>query len=447
MIRYRFLETPAGKITFGAFLFVMLLLARDTMITTAILGFTKSQFLMLGLICLFGLAFLWVNRKEWKNLLLDKRMPVFLISALILLLPMVLKRDWQMMYFSILICLFFAVFLTFFTSLRDVAKYYVVFMAALGVYSMIATYVLREFAQAGIWDVPVFYNASGWDFYNFGLCFSVTWELWHRNFGIFREPGVYQFFLLLALYLNNYAVSWKKDWQIWLVNIILAVTMVTTFAIGGYAETALLAVFVFFDQKWYRKKAGKVVIGLVLLAFAGVAVHFLYLWKTSWLEYSVYFELYDMFARLTTDSDSAVDRMDAILTNLRFIFQNPLVGNPLGEVLHGTNHNTSSTLILYAILGVAGGTLNVAAWIALTWKKERNLIANVILLGILFMSFNTQNLVADVFFWLFPYMALVEWILPKFTLSERKVCVYGTGTAEKSPADPAGNCERDQTGL
>ena len=36
----------------------------------------------------------------------------------------------------------------------------------------------------------------------------------------------------------------------------------------------------------------------------------------------------------------------------------------------------------------------------------------LILLLILFLSFNTQNLVANVFFWLFPMMALVERGLP-----------------------------------
>ena len=36
----------------------------------------------------------------------------------------------------------------------------------------------------------------------------------------------------------------------------------------------------------------------------------------------------------------------------------------------------------------------------------------LVLLLILFMSFNTQNLTANVFFWLFPMMALVERGLP-----------------------------------
>jgi formate/nitrite transporter FocA (FNT family) len=107
-----------------------------------------------------------------------------------------------------------------------------------------------------------------------------------------------------------------------------------------------------------------------------------------------------------------LDRQDAVATNLQFFVKNPLVGDRIAEVLHGTNHNTSSTMLLFAILGIAGGTLNVAAWIALLWKRERNIAGNLILLVILFLSFNTQNLVANVFFWLFPMMALVERGLP-----------------------------------
>ena len=40
------------------------------------------------------------------------------------------------------------------------------------------------------------------------------------------------------------------------------------------------------------------------------------------------------------------------------------------------------------------------------------MFGNLLLLVIFLMSFNTQNLVADVFFWLFPVMALVERGLP-----------------------------------
>ncbi len=419
MRQYPYLQSKAGKAVFGVFLFAMLLLARDTLVTSCLIGFTKSQFLMLALICVLGLGFLIVNRRELKHILTDRRMFAFALSALVLLIPMLIKRDWQMMYFSILICLFFAVFLTYFISYKEVARYYVVTLTALGLYSIFATYVLREFAQAGIWKVPVFYNSTGWDFYNFGLCYAVTWEFWNRNFGIFREPGVYQFFVLLALYLNNYAVSWKKNWQLWAVNFSLAAVMITTFAVGGYIEMGLFVVFLYFDKKWYKEKLGKLAGCAAIAAVFAVVVHIFVKIHQPYFEMTVYYEFYDMFLRLTTDSDSLVDRLSAIFTNAKLFLQNPIVGDTIANVLHGTAHNTSSTLILYAVLGVLGGTLNVAAWCALTWKQERNLFGNLFLLLILFMSFNTQNLVADVFFWLFPYMALAQRTLPMLNFSKK----------------------------
>lgn len=421
MKRYSLMETKWGKVVFGIFLFAMLLLARDTLISSCLIGFTKSQFLMLGLICLFGLVFLIRNRASWKEILTDRRMVMFAASALILLIPMLGKRDWQMMYFSILLCLFFAVFLTYFVTLQEVAKYYVIILAVLGAYSLVGMYVLKDLvADCVIW-VPIFTNSAGMQFYNFGLTYVVPWEYWHRNFGIFREPGVYQFFLILGIYLNHYAVSWKRNAMMWLVTAVLTVTMISTFAIGGFIELGLLAVFLYFDKKYYRMKGGKVLGAAAAAVLAALVIHIIAKISTPNFEQTIYYEFYDMFRRLTSDSDSLVDRISAILTSARIFLEHPLLGDRIVNVLHGTAHNTSSTLILYAILGVVGGTLNAAAWIALAWKRERCILGNLVLLVILFLSFNTQNLVADVFFWLFPYMALTEAAVPKLKYPERKV--------------------------
>ena len=367
---------------------------------------------MLILIAVLGVCFLLRNRRDLKNILLDPRMAVLILCAVILIVPMLLKRDWQLMYFSILICLLFSVFLTYFVSVAAVAKAYVVILCALGIYSVVATYGLRELAQTGKLNPAVFYNSNQWDFYNFGFAYAVTWEYWNRNFGIFREPGVYQFFVLLALYLNNYRVDWDKAWKMWVCNVTLAITMFTTFAIGGFAELGLFVLFFYFDRKLYREKWGRIVGIAAVFAVTGLLGYIIYRMKQPYFEHSIFYEFYDMFLRLFTKSDSAVERADAIWVNLQIFFRNPLLGDTIANVLHGTNHNTSSTLLLYAILGIAGGTLNVAAWVALAWKRERALAGNLILLLILFMSFNTQNLVANVFFWLFPMMAIVERGLP-----------------------------------
>ncbi|MGM9660425.1 MAG: hypothetical protein ACI3WQ_07485 [Faecousia sp.] len=413
MKQYPFPKNRWYSAAFGVFLFVMLLLARDTLITSMRLGFYRSQFLMLAAVVLLGLAFLLRNRGNLREIVTDKRIFLIFAFALLILLIMILKRDWQIMYFSILLCLVFPVFLTYFTDSRRVSKYYVVILTVLGVYSVIATYLFRRLVWSGYLSAPVRVNDAGMNFYDFLLCFGVTDRFWHRNFGIFREPGVYQFFVILGLYLNNYTVDWEKEWVRWLVNLALTLTMVTTFAIGGFVETGLFALFLYFDKGYHRTKTGRL-IGLGAgAAIVGMIAYVLFRIHQPNFAKTVFYEFYDMFIRLTTDSDSLMDRLSAIFTDVEFFLQHPLLGERIAPVLHGTNHNTSSTLLLYAVLGFAGGTLHLATWIALLWKKERNVLGNLILLGIFLMSFNTQNLIADVFFWLFPCMALAEWGLPK----------------------------------
>ncbi len=406
---YPFPETKTTKTLFALFLTALLFLARDTLVTSSILGFNKSQFLMLGIVCVAALAFLLYNRRNLKWILLDKRMLLVFAVTVLILGPMVWKRDWQMMYFSILLCLYVAIFLTYFLSYRDAAKYYVLILTVLGVYSIIAMWVLRPLlVDTGILSVPMFCNQMDFPFYNFGLSFVSQWYVKSRNFGIFREPGVYQYFIILALFLNNYAVSWKSQHNLWFCNFALAATMLSTLATGGVAELGLLAIVVFFDKKLYRDKkiwAFVIVCAVIVAILAGYII----LEKGE-----LYWELYYMLiGKFKPGVDSSSERMDAMVGDLQIFLAHPLMGGRLAEVLHSAVNNTTSTLIQYAVFGILGGSLHVAAWMALIWQKERKLWVNLLLIPILFVSFNTQNLTADVFFWLFAMMALTEKVLPK----------------------------------
>ena len=391
------------------FLTALLFLARDTLVTSSILGFNKSQFGMLGLVCFLGVAFLAYNRRSLKQLLLDKRMLVLAAFSVIILLPMLIKRDWQMMYFSVLLCLCIAVFLTYFISYRELAKYYVLILTVLGVYSILAMWVLRPLLiDTGVLSMPVFYNQMDVMFHNFFLSFVSDSYVKTRNFGIFREPGVYQYFIILALFLNNYTVKWNSGRVYWFCNFALAATMLTTLATGGVAELALLTVVVFFDKKLYKDKRAWAVIGICAVVLCALVI---YIVKDQG---NLYWELYSMvLGKFQPGEDSAVGRLDAIFTDLNFFLHNPLAGEKLSTVLHSVTDNTTSTLILYAGFGILGGTLNVLAWLALLWEKERKLWVNLLLIPIAFLSFNTQNLIADVFFWLFPCMALTERLISK----------------------------------
>lgn len=411
MKRYGYLESGKGKALLALFLTASLLLCRDAQPSESIWGIVMAQFLLAGMVGAMGLGFLASNWRERKELFRDQRMKFLRAAALVMVVPFLVKRDWQLMYFSILFCLAYAVFLTYFSTCREISKYYVLILTVLGAYSLLTSYLLRLLPDSHPGLIPVFKNGINVEFYNFGLSYVSISYVRNRNFGIFREPGVYQYFLLLGLYLNNDVVSWRdKRWQ-YAVNGILGVTMLSTFATGGVIEMILLFVFFFFDKKLYRsKKARMVTYGVIL---AGIATVTAIVARKG----TLYNEFYDMLiGKFSPGQDSGPDRIHSILINLALFLKSPLIGNGIYKVLHAVENNTSSTTILLAILGICGGMLHVISWVALTWRKNRGFVMNALLLVILFMSFNTQNLVADVFLWLMPIMALVE------RLPQRKEC-------------------------
>lgn len=442
---YPFPEKKWLRGLFVLYVSAMLLLARDTLVTTCLVGFGKSQVLGLALTALVGAAFLIWNRRSLKQILTDRRMLWAGTFALAMLVPMLIKRDWQLMYLSILFCPLTAILLSYFVTWQQVSKVYVSVLSVLAAYSLIASYGLKQLAMDGQLAPPVFFNSQNWDFYNFGLSFVVTWPAWFRNFGIFREPGVYQFFLLLGLYLNNYAVSWKHRWVLWLVNGLLTLTMLSTFSVAGLGVLALLAVFVYFDKRCYRTTAGKLALAAVVVALLAAVVGFRAVVSRESFGNSVFYEVYDMVLRLTSGSDSANDRLAAVASDLHLWLTHPVFGGTVVQVLHSTDHNTSSSLILFAILGLLGGGVHIASWAALCWDRKRALLGNLCLMAILFLSFNTQNLTADVFFWLIPVMALVQrsaaWSRNKGGNN------HGKTIAAQGSADPAGDCPGDQAGL
>lgn len=403
-------------------LVLLLFLCRDSLLLPTLLGFYKTQFLTLGLILVLGLGFLAANFRWWKELLTDRRLLLMLGAAVICLLPMVGKGDRQLMYFSVLLCLLLGIFFSFFGDIRELAKIYVAVMTVLAVYSVLAAYVLRLGVDNDLYSVPVLYNSVDVKFYNFILSCVPETYVKDRNFGIFREPGVYQFFLLLGLYLNNDLVSWEKPGSQWVVNGILAVTMVSTFATGGVIEMGLLAALLFFDKGWYRQRKLRIAAAALIAGLAVLVVYCVVAKNT------LYWAVYDMvYGKFLGDNESGSDRILSITVNLKTFLGSPLVGEKLDYVLHSVLNNTSSTMILFAGFGILAGGVHLLSWGALVWRKGRKTIVNFAYLVILLMSFNTQNLIADPFLWLFPMMALADWATPRLTEGRKAAKEDGNG--------------------
>lgn len=415
---YRFPDNKLVKLCFPLFFLALQMVARSTMYTSTFLGFTLSQCIMLGLVVVIGLAFLLVNRKNLKNIFTDSRVILAVLCATAFLLPMVLKRDWQLMYFTMLLCAGFGILASFFITLREAAGYYVRLMFFLSACTLVGQLILKPLVNAGFLPGFPFESPGGWYMYNFGLTFAVDQNNLMmdalRLFGIFREPGLYQIFLFIALHLNNYNVDWDKEWKRWTVNAMLFLCLLLTFATGGVAAMAMYIVFLFFDKGMYKDKRLRV-LAIVLVVAVAVLLAAAIAMDGTWA-----MELLWMIQKVFLKTDSYTTRLESVIMDAQIFLRSPLVGAKVREVLYSVSNNTASSPILFAILGILGGMLHVASWVALVWKKERHWIGNLILLVIVFIPFNTQNVVHDMFFWLFPILALTEQLVPRMDVLRAK---------------------------
>lgn len=411
MTYYRFPDTKLSKIGIFLYLYALQAVARNTMYTNVFLGFYKAQVIMLLLVAVGGLAFLIANRRNLRQIVTDRRVAVALIYAAVILLPMIIKQDWQMMYGSILLYILFAVFLSYFLTVQEAAGHYVALITAVSVLTLLAQFVLKPMTDAGFLPAFPFKSAGGWDMYNFGLTFACNFNEHgaptFRTFGIFREPGLYQIFLFIAIQLNNDVVRWKQEWKMWAVNAVLFAALLVTFAIGGVLALGLYIVFLFFDKGLYRNR--KLQILAVAAVAAGIAAIVVALIRGGTWAY----ELVGMVEKIYKQTDSYTSRVDSIFMDAKIFLQHPVVGAPMQEVMYSVPNNTATSPILFASFGILGGILHVLSWAALAWKKERHWIMNLILMVIILVPFNTQNVMGDMFFWMFPMMALTEKILTR----------------------------------
>ena len=399
--RFPFPQKPAYKVLFGLYLFLILYLCRVSQVSYYLLGFYKAQFFSLGITLAALAVFLIYQRRHLLQIVLNYRVLLALLFAAAILIPMCIKRDWQMMYFSILLSILMGVFFSYFVTCAQAGKGFCIVMAVLAVYSL-AAFALRPLADRGILTPPVFANAYGGEFYNYILAFVPKTMVRDRNFGIFREPGVYQFFLFLALYLCFYHVAWEKELHMWCCCGILCLALLSTFSTGAIAAMAVLLVTVYFEKKLYRSSLGKLLPALVLgLGIAFLA--YLFIRKPP-----LYATLLYMFQKVTPGNPSFDDRFESIHVNLHLLSFRPKVGRDVSYVLEIIADNTSSTTILFAILGIFSGWLHVIAWLCLVLRGKGHWATKLLCLLALAITFNTQNLISDPYFWIFPILALIE---------------------------------------
>jgi hypothetical protein len=201
-----------------------------------------------------------------------------------------------------------------------VDKFKAAFVDVISVLALVSVigFCLRHVYPQLAYVLPKLTNISGLRYGNMLLTmipYNVSYVTF-RNYGIFREPGVYQFFLNLTLIFLMERPKAGKSWQLYAVLLALAFT----FSTAGYIVCiGIILLYFFLDRVEIRAStlvpvlAGVVVVGYL---FGKGIIH-----VDS-----------NLFSKLLSSNASTNSRFGSILVDLYIALMKPLFGSGFSYV-------------------------------------------------------------------------------------------------------------------
>lgn len=163
---------------------------------------------------------------------------------------------------------------TSFITVERFYELYIKIISFLAVVSMVCTYLLKPLmSRMTFFFIPVT-NSAGIPFYDAHLCYVHSGAGYIRNYGIFREPGVYAIFLCLGLafliFGGESRITGKK--RLFFI-VTLALTLISTFSTTGYVALLMIALAAVLTRRVSNSKKLTV---LAITAFIVMILAFLF---------------------------------------------------------------------------------------------------------------------------------------------------------------------------
>lgn len=324
-----------------------------------------------------------------------------LIIALIMVLRSGGELNYKSFILQISLLLFGLAFAKIYTY-RDFCDYYVNIMAVLALVSLVTFAFGALIVKMSF--LPTITNTVGNQFVTL-LLSNVPFYSQSRNWGLFREPGVYQFFLNFAFILSLFAFSKKKLFHISVFILALLTTMS-----GAALLPMILTLFAFYldgikpktSPKKYGSTAKKYI---VPVCFALIIVALL----------TGYFN--EIIEKMTGEAStqSIQIRLSSLHSMIVSFAKNPLVGIPFEEqkqiALNITQQYASVNYIgttntipaFFANFGIIVGLFYVIGlWKFCARLSKKKLTVMLLFLSIL-VSTSNENLTASLLISVIPF--------------------------------------------
>lgn len=380
-------------------IFFTIYFGRDTLVNTQI-GMIGSYLILGGIVlALLGIVIYNLMKKNIHYQELKKHVIWFGIITLLIVLSMFINQCFTLRYFTMILSIGIGFLMTLFFEEMQFYKMYSKVICFLVFCSIVIMYFIGNKLSFG-----TIINAAGLEFNNLILGYVPILNNYVRNFGIFREPGVFQFFILLALY-YHLMISEKMTTKNKIEVVILILGLLTTFSVSAIVcFTILLFAFILKEENIVFILKNKKKIALV---FIGVIISIVLL---ILLNRDIYWMVYSMMEKIMGIGKDDV-RVSAIIANITLWIDSPLKGNDVNYVLGIVEHNTCSLLVIFSTFGTILGSIITYLWsrlIRVNVKTYIGKIQSVLVILFLFLFLNNQCLITNVYFYIFPIVALLS---------------------------------------
>lgn len=367
----------------GVVVFILLYISEETLLfgTSDISSF-RSIGKFIGFECIIPLAYLcWHYKKGVQPTLIL----VFAIMAFWLMISSVfLGGDFNVAMMEISLMMTSVLFVSLF-DYSFFKKSIVQIIFFLSIFSLIL-FFFQHISYPLTQYLPKVNNFLGFRYNSIGIANLLDRPLYIRNMSIFREPGVYAFFLCMALYYEL-----EREQKNLTVFFVLLLSVFTTYSTTGYICSFLLLLYYALHKE--LKKRYVIFFSLFILAFLFDEDVFSLVWN-----------------KVDEENGSFLSRLSSVYANLEMFWMNPLIGigeynasTMFGDVVSSifgqiAKDNTNTFLLLFAAYGLFYGSICIWGWARLFYKEHGK--SFIFVFFVFFLLLSSELLIHNVIFYI-----------------------------------------------
>ncbi len=384
--------------------FLLLYVSNDTLL----FGTNESKIFSLIQYSILICLFLWVLvdpilRKSSRIMTQSMSMVVFLLCCLIIM-TMLLNTDTSIKYFYQIFVILFSGLIVLRIGQREFINSFNKVMSIFAVSSTIM-FAIAKIAYPLVQLLPSIKNESGYTYYFYGLGFvdGNSQNLLMRNYGIFREPGVFTIFLLMAIV---FELFFTKSANIKRVAAYIIATVATFSTMGFIVVPLILATYII--RTIIQRKTRKGV--KILLAFLFILFFIIFLIGITGNFEKIFLPV---FNKIGVENASRDSRIYSILVNLDIMKESPILGKGwtfveknferYGYKYSGLGvHNTNTFMKILSVYGILYCFLLIKQTY-LFIRKQNNIIISLMLLVVFLLILSNEDMIVNSVVYIFAF--------------------------------------------